>query len=155
MKGNKILLYALYVIVIAALVYVGYITKGFGIWKEKATTTSKNSEWQAVFLTNGQVYFGKLSGVSSDFVTLKDIYYLQVQNAVQPASGQSSTDQSKVSLIKLGNELHGPMDEMKINRTQVLFYENLKADGKVVQAIDKYIKDGPAASATPTASPAQ
>lgn len=153
MKGNKILLYALYVIVIAALVYVGYITKGFGIWKDKATTTSKNSEWQAVFLTNGQVYFGKLSGVSSDFVTLKDIYYLQVQSAVQPSASQTATaDQSKVSLIKLGNELHGPMDEMKISRTQVLFYENLKAEGKVVQAIDKYIKDGPAA--TPAASPA-
>lgn len=152
MKGNKILLYALYVIVIAALVYVGYITKGFGIWKNKTTGTSQNSEWQAVFLTNGQVYFGKLSGVNSDFVTLKDIYYLQVQKAVQP-SDQNSADQSKVSLIKLGNELHGPMDEMKISRTQILFYENLKADGKVVQAIDKYIKEGPAASAT--ASPAK
>ena len=135
---NKWALYAIYVIVIAALVYVGYITKGFGIWKDKSTT--QNGTWQAVFLTNGQVYFGKLSNVNGNYVNLKEIYYLQVQKAVQP-SDTSATDQSKVSLIKLGNELHGPTDAMKINRDQILFYEDLKADGKVVQAIDKYIQE--------------
>lgn len=142
MNRNKVLLYVLYVLVIAALVYVGVTTKGFGIWKSKSTETSQNGNWQAVFLTNGQVYFGKLSGTSGQFATLKDIYYLQVQKAVQPADS-ASTDQ-KVTLVKLGSELHGPMDEMKINRDQILFFESLKADGKVVQAIDKYIKDGPA-----------
>ena len=36
------------------------------------------SGYQAVFLANGQVYFGKLSGMTASYSTLKDIYYLQV-----------------------------------------------------------------------------
>lgn len=139
---NKWLLYGLYVIVIALLVYVGWSTKLFGIIKSNPSGNSKDAEWQAVFLTNGQVYFGKFSAGTGKYATLKNIYYLQVQKAVQPADQSQAQDQ-KVTLVKLGNELHAPVDEMKINRDQILFYENLKKDGKVVQAIDKYIKDGP------------
>jgi len=138
---NKWLLYGIYVIIIALLVYVGWSTKLFGLIKTTPTGNSKDAEWQAVFLTNGQVYFGKFSQGMGQYGTLKNIYYLQVQKAVQPAD-QATQDQ-KVTLVKLGNELHAPMDEMKINRDQILFYENLKKDGKVVQAIDSYIKNGP------------
>jgi len=144
MGNNKTVMYVLYALVIAALVYVGYSTNWFGIKKD---SSSASGQWQAVFLSNGQVYFGKLSGTSGKYATLKNIYYLQVQKAVQPAD--STASDQKVSLVKLGNELHAPKDEMKINRDQILFFEDLKSDGKVVQAIDKYIKDG----ATPTASP--
>jgi hypothetical protein len=99
------------------------------------------SEYQAVFLTNGQVYFGKLSDKNDKYVTLNDIYYLQVnqalqqtQNGQQPAANQ----QPQLSLVKLGNELHGPVDEMKINRDQILFFEDIKKDGRVAQAIAEY-----------------
>lgn len=142
MQSNKIFLYLLYVIVIALLVYVGYTTKWFGLQKGGGIE-SKSSEWQAVFLSNGQVYFGKLSSTTSQYATLKEIYYLQVQKPIQPKP-EEEQEQPKVTLVKLGNELHAPMDEMKINRDHILFWENLKNDGKVVQAIDKYIKEGPA-----------
>src|SRR3989344_2751343 len=98
------------------------------------------SDYQAVFLTNGQVYFGKLSGVNNRYLTLKDIYYLQVNQPLQ--SGQEEQlqqqQQPQLSLVKLGNELHGPVDAMKINKDQVLFYEDLKTNGKVVEAIMAY-----------------
>lgn len=99
----------------------------------------KAGQYQAVFLTNGQVYFGKVSDINGDYVKLSDIYYLQVQQSVQPDDkSKASTDQSQVSLAKLGSELHGPEDSMHISRQQVLFWENLKNDGKVVQAINGY-----------------
>ncbi len=41
-------------------------------------------------------------------------------------------------MVKLGNELHGPEDEMFITKEHVLFYEDMKADGKVMQAIKEY-----------------
>ena len=137
MEKNKIFMIVLYVLLAAGIVYAAWATKGFGLMK-----SSSNGQYQAVFLTNGQVYFGKLASTNNQWTTLTDIYYLQVQKAVQPADQSQSADQ-KVSLVKLGNELHGPNDEMKINRDQILFWENLKNDGKVVQAIDKYIKEGP------------
>ena len=99
------------------------------------------SGWQAVFLSNGQVYFGKIIKETGSTVVLKDIYYLQVAQSPQPATeGQQA--QQNLSLVKLGNELHGPRDEMKINRDHVLFTEDLKSDSRVVDAIVRYLEEG-------------
>lgn len=98
-------------------------------------TKETNSGYQAVFLTNGQVYFGKLSSASSDYATLKDIYYLQVTNPPALQGSNSQQQQAKLELVKLGKELHGPVDEMKINRSQILFFEDMKEEGQVMQAI--------------------
>jgi hypothetical protein len=100
-----------------------------------------SNQYQALFLTNGQVYFGKLSQSDSKTVNLKDIYYLQVQQTVQPKPNESPEETAKnqkISLAKLGGELHGPEDSMYVDRGQVLFWENLKNDGKVVKAIKDY-----------------
>lgn len=101
----------------------------------------KTDQYQAVFLNdqNGQVYFGKLSLVNSKFYRLTDIFYVRVEQ-VQP---DTTTDAAQnISLAKLGNELHGPEDEMFISKDKVLFWENLKADGKVVTAIVDYKTNG-------------
>ena len=109
-----------------------------------ADSAVKSKQFQAVFLTNGQVYFGNLTHVNGGYVKLTDIFYLQVNNsgsqtAVQPSTSGSTSNQ-QVSLAKLGSELHGPEDVMYISRDQVLFWENLKNSGKVVQAIEAYQK---------------
>ena len=99
------------------------------------------SDYQAVFLTNGQVYFGSLSQVEDDFVNLRNIYYLQVTPTLQTqgtVEGGAQPPQQQLSLVKLGNELHGPVDEMFINRDHILFIEDLKDDGRVVQAIKDF-----------------
>jgi len=124
---------ALSTLILAGLIYVGVrLLTG----SEIGPSAVKTSQFQAVFLTNGQVYFGKIKSQSKDSVNLTDIYYLQVQQQVQPEDKNKTaqTDQ-QLSLAKLGGELHGPEDSMYINRDQVLFWENLKDDGKVVQAI--------------------
>lgn len=97
-----------------------------------------NGKYQALFMTNGQVYFGKLSKLDGGYAQLTDVYYLQVQQAVQPAADKKTTEQPKVSLTKLGNELHGPTDKMHISKEQILFWENLKDDSTVVKAINDY-----------------
>jgi hypothetical protein len=103
----------------------------------------KTKQFQALFLTNGQVYFGHLTGINNGYVLLTDIYYLQVQQTVQPSSNSASSQPQSVSLAKLGNELHGPEDAMYVSRDQVLFWENLKNSGKVVQAIQSYQSSHP------------
>jgi hypothetical protein len=100
-----------------------------------------SGKYQAVFFTNGQVYFGKLQLAGSDYMKLTEIYYLQTQAGETTAANnpqETTNDQSNVQLIKLGDEIHGPEDQMVISKDQVLFYENLKSDGKVAQSIDKY-----------------
>lgn len=105
--------------------------------EEKKTDSNK---YQAVFLTNGQVYFGKLKDESGNYVKLTDIYYLQAKDQQVQPKDAAAADQSNLTLIKLGKELHAPADEMNISRTQVLFWEDINDDGKVKQAIDEYKK---------------
>lgn len=100
-----------------------------------STPSVSSNKYQAVFLTNGQVYFGKIVGMNSDTVTLKDIYYLQqgVQN--QEKKDDKTAAQTQLQLTKLGKELHGPDDVMYVERSQLLFWENLKDDSEVVKNI--------------------
>ena len=91
------------------------------------------SEYQAVFLSNNQVYFGKVNNSTGEYATLTDIFYLQVSQPLQP-----SQPNSQVNLVKLGDELHGPADIMEINRDHILFIEDLKPESQVVKAIEQY-----------------
>jgi hypothetical protein len=131
-------------VVLAALTVVA-VYGSRGLSGVTANSAIKSKQYQAVFLTNGQVYFGKVSQIDNSYVKLTNIYYLQVQQTVQPEDkSKSSTDTSnqQVSLAKLGGELHGPEDIMYISRSQVLFWENLKSDGKVTKAINDYVAQG-------------
>lgn len=139
------------VIIVLGVLLRGKLFKGSGQQKTaggQPAATAKPSGYQAVFLTNGQVYFGKISNAQSTYATLTDIFYLQVvqpplQGQQQPGQ-QPAAPQPQISLVKLGNELHGPVDEMQINRDHVLFYEDLKEDGQVVQAIKNFKANPPA-----------
>jgi uncharacterized protein HemX len=121
----------LFVIVILAIGYFAYSQMKLARFEK---------EWQAVFLTNGQVYFGQVKSRNWAEVIMEDIYYLQVTRPLQQTEeGQEAFDeQGELSLVKLGNELHGPTDKMYINQKHVLFLEDLKDDSNVVQAIINY-----------------
>lgn len=139
-KPFKALILIMFVLFFAAgSLLLAIIMKG-----ETKDTASliKSDKYQAVFLSdqNGQVYFGKLKTVNNDYYQLSDIFYIRVENN-QAKDAQAA--QQNISLAKLGNELHGPEDLMFISKEKVLFWENLKDDGKVVQSIKEYKKNGP------------
>lgn len=126
------------VILVIALAVIGWL-----LWQKSQNTgmAIDSNKYQAVFFTNGQVYFGKLQPYNSEYLKMTDIYYLQTQSDKDTDSKnpqETSNDQSNVQLIKLGDEVHGPEDQMVISKDQVLFYENLKTDGKVAQSIEQY-----------------
>ena len=121
------------VVIVGAGVYFG-----MGAESHSGKVLGADSNYQAVFLTNGQVYFGKLESSNSSLV-LRDIYYLKVTQALQPAGDQeNSAAQPNIQLVKLGSELHGPEDAMYLEKDKVLFWENMRDDSKVVEAIKKY-----------------
>ncbi|HSH55935.1 MAG TPA: hypothetical protein VK983_03855 [Candidatus Limnocylindrales bacterium] len=100
------------------------------------------TKYQAVFLNNGQVYFGNIKTLGGKFIDLQNIYYLQTNGGASNANTQA-TDNSNVSLVKLGCELHAPFDQMIINQDQVIFWENLQDSSQVVKAIAEYKKQNP------------
>ncbi|PLS81523.1 hypothetical protein CYG49_01865, partial [Candidatus Saccharibacteria bacterium] len=129
---------------ILALSFAGYS------WYSGSTGNGliARDRYQAVFLSNGQVYFGKLTLVDDQYVKLQDIYYLELSQNLQQATtttekkegeGAVAGAQSDPRLIKLGQEIHGPEDEMVLNKDQVLFWENLKQDGTLSKSIKDYM----------------
>lgn len=108
----------------------------------RETSYINTQKYQAVFLTSGQVYFGKIKDITRTYVDLQDIYYLNSQQSGNN-NNNSNNQSTSFSLIKLGCELHGPNDQMVINRDQVTFWENLKDDRQVVKAIGEWKKQNP------------
>jgi alpha-D-ribose 1-methylphosphonate 5-triphosphate diphosphatase PhnM len=95
-----------------------------------------NKPRQAVFLVNGQVYFGKIEKENDRYLVLREIYYLKTQDQLN----QNNPDK-KVSIIKLGDEVHSPEDRMYISRDQILFYEQMRKESKINEAINKYLAE--------------
>lgn len=141
LKLSKQKLTALIVgLVLAAAVVV---LSGWFLYRSSTAATIDTNKYQAVFFTNGQVYFGKLGQVNSNYFKLTDVFYIQASDAAATESDsenpqQASTQSTDIRLIKLGSEVHGPDDAMIISKDQILFFENLKTDGKVTDSIIKF-----------------
>jgi hypothetical protein len=129
------LIFAVTILIVAFIAYL--FTSGPASQSKFVDKT----KMQAVFLNGGQVYFGRISSLNDRFMRMRDIYYLRVNQQVQP-DGSASNNQD-ISLVKLGCELHGPQDSMVVNQDQVIFWENLKDDGQVAKAVADYIKQNP------------
>lgn len=142
--GSMLLLFSVAILVLAvvsSLVFGG--GKSTRVSEARYVETDK---MQAVFLNGGQVYFGKIKDLNSQYLRLADIFYLRVNQVVQPNQEGNQAQQNDISLVKLGCELHRPSNEMLINRDQVVFWENLKnEDGEntVPGAVKKYLAQFP------------
>jgi hypothetical protein len=141
-------------LVLIALVLVVLVVRtqlfraGIGtLFAPSAAEVIDRSAYQAVFLTNGSTYFGKLEPQGDQWFVLTDVFYLSV------------SDQSGTQLIKRGSEPQGPKEPMIVPKDQILFIENLRDDSDIVTAIKKF-KSGqlpaatpPLATVAPTATP--
>lgn len=141
-KSPKKWLIALIIAVVVLLI------GGVGCWmwigKSNDVDTGINtSEYQAVFTTNGQVYLGKLSPYNGTYLRLTNAFIV-----VSPTTSQSGSDtkksnssdalnQTDTQLVKITSGILEPQDEMFVARSQVLFYENLKPDGKAAKLIQQ------------------
>lgn len=92
------------------------------------------TQFQAVHLNNGKVYFGKITDVNLGFLVIQHIYYLQGGGDENTNTSMSPTP---ISLVKYGNELEGPKDSMTINITDILSVATMKSDSQVLQAIQQ------------------
>ena len=82
----------------------------------------------AVFLLDGQAYFGHLEDTPfSGTIVLRDVYYINDASKV--------TTDLPVGLLKRGSELHQPVDTMFIRRDRVLAIERVTASSAIGLAI--------------------
>lgn len=107
------------VVMVAALLFI----RSTGPSSPVAFTTP----YQAVLLTSGAAYFGKLEGYGTPRPVLTEVYYIVTQT-------NPETKQSSNVLVKRGKELHEP-DRMYLNPNQILCVEPVGPNSKVAQLI--------------------
>jgi hypothetical protein len=89
-----------------------------------------DTEYKAVFLDNGQVFFGKVEETGPTYLMLKDVFYVQSEVV------QQDKDKREVRniLVKRGSEWHGP-DLMYITTRHVVVIEPVSLSSRVAQLI--------------------
>jgi len=133
-----VMLLVLIALIVVVLLVRAQILRGgtSALFASSAADVIDRNLYQAVFLTNGSTYFGRLQEQGSDWFVLSDVFYL------------SSSDQSGTQLIKRGSEPQGPKEPMLISRQQILFIENMRDDSDIVALIKRF-KSGQLPTATP------
>ncbi len=129
-KTNKMIYAAIAVLIILLI--------GLLVWRNCLGGNGvKKDQYQAVFMVDGQAYIGKLqNNPKSAYLRLTDVYTIQVQSGeVTDVAKDEKSAAQQPSLVKLTDQLAGAEDEIYLSRNQVSFWENLRDDGKVVEAI--------------------
>lgn len=130
-KSRKWFVWPIIIVAICLVLVAGWLA-----WTNLrgAGSIAGSGKYQAVTVTDGQIYFGKLSVVDKQHVKLTNAYYLQAEvGETATENSDQSTDQNNVKLIKLGNKIYGPDDEIVIAKSQVVSYENLNPSGQVAE----------------------
>ncbi|SRR5713101_1649332 len=114
--------------VIAVALVVGMGATVYRSFTVPASTELK-TPYQAVVLTNGQAYFGRLEKLGTAYPILTDVYYVQTQV-------NQDTKQVTNTLVKRGKELHGP-GVMVLNAQHILFIESVSPDSTIGKLIEE------------------
>jgi hypothetical protein len=120
------------VIVVAVIVGLGItVIRDRASPSDSLASAIDSSSYQAVFLTNTEIYFGRLTAPGGEFYYLRHVYRLTVQPAKQKGQPIQRT------LVRITSDVHGPQDEMVINRRQILYVENLSPNSKAVALMNQ------------------
>lgn len=133
---NIVLLFGITILIIAVI----FVLRGTNPNQSQYVIKDK---YQAVFLENGQVYFGKITALNNQFINLQNVFYLNSQSQNGSTTQEAQENSNNFTLVKLGCELHGPYDQMIINSNQVTFWENITSEGQVSKTIAEWVKQNP------------
>ena len=90
-------------------------------------TVKFDQTYQAVLLSNNNLYFGKLQGYGTGNPVLSEVYYLQT--IVDPLTKQQTNVLKKRSM-----EWHAP-DKMYINPSQIVSVEPVEPNSRIAELI--------------------
>jgi len=99
----------------------------FTQWWDFTVPALGRGQYQAVFLSNGQTYFGRYYDRFGSYAKIEDVYYLQ---QIQGADPNAAPD---TKIVRRGNELHGPAPRMLLPKSAILFVEDLTDASPIAQ----------------------
>lgn len=95
-----------------------------------------SSKFQALYLNNQEVYFGKIKTINARFIDLQDVFSTTNPSALKATQSAKSATTTALSIVKPDCNAYGSYDEMIIARGDVRYWQNLRPDSQVVQAIN-------------------
>lgn len=136
---SKKLLTTLLVIVIVLLVIIGVV---LGI-KLSSNEAGSPSPYSAVYLSTGDIYFGKFSRFP--FPHMTSAWYLQ--------RGTDAQNQPQLGVAPLSTVFWGPVDNIRFNPDDIVFSVRLRNDSEVAKVIQNPTTPTPS-QAPPATQPA-
>jgi hypothetical protein len=120
---------------IALLAIVGFL--GFALNNKSLWIQKTEQKFNAIFLNNGQVYFGTIKHEDRNNLTLDNVFYVQmVDQPVPPLKdGDLPTTKQVPQLVKKGDEFYGPLNTIRINQSQITSIEELSSGSQVLKDI--------------------
>lgn len=95
------------------------------------TMPTFGARYQAVFLANGQTYFGHYLDRLGPYVKVENAFYITQEPTVE----EGQTPESRI--IRRGSELHQPLPFVLIPKSAILFVEDLRPDSQVGLFMDR------------------
>lgn len=112
----------------AAVAIVMFLGAFFFVqWWDFTLPAFGRAEYQAVFLANGQTYFGRYHERLGAYAKIEDVYYLQQTSGADPNAAPDT------KVVRRGRELHGPASRMLVPKSAVLFVEDLTDASPIAQ----------------------
>jgi hypothetical protein len=124
MKISKGLVITLIVIVVVLLVGVG-VWVGVSMINGGNSSQSALSPYSAVYLSTGDIYFGKLSWSPSPHMA--DAWFLQ--------RGTDAKGNATVGVYPFSQVAWGPSDTVYFNSSQIIFWTRLNGTSSIAQLI--------------------
>jgi len=103
----------------------------FTQWWDFTVPAVGRAQYQAVFLTNGQTYFGRYYDRIGAYAKIEDVYYLQQVKSSDPNAPADTR------ILRRGRELHEPASRMLIPKSAILFVEDLTEASPIAQFMQR------------------
>ncbi len=100
-------------------------------WWDFTLPSFGDAKYQAVFLANGQTYFGRYHDRFGPYAKIESVYYIQQTPNPDPDKPPESR------IVRRGSELHGPRDRILIPKSAILFIEDLKESSSLARFIEQ------------------
>jgi len=100
-------------------------------WWDFTLPAIGGAKFQAVFLVNGQTYFGRYYDRFGPYTKIEGVYYIQQIPSADPDKPPDSR------IVRRGGELHGPLDRVLVPRSAILFIEDLRPDSQVTRFMEQ------------------
>lgn len=123
-------------IFVLLLIFFGIFSWQNGIIRNTVQLLKYKDSYQAIFLTNGQAYFGNITEITNEYIILEEPYSIKLQQ--KQTDGEGETAQSEVKLLSIEDEFYKPVGYMLIKKSQINFIEELQDSSQIIEIIENY-----------------